>query len=186
MDSGHVAVGRERQLFLDDLWTSDSKGVSRVLHTPERREKVLVPDNPWERHGMPSCVGYFRDGDRYRMWYRCDDTAEGNPRFTAYAESEDGIHWEKPSLGIVKYEGSKDNNLVWLGDEGMDLTPFKDGNPAADDDERYKGIVRPYAGKAMYAVVPPDGLNWRLKQPEPVMDDPPFDTQNIAFWDTWR
>ena len=186
MDGGHIVVGNERQLFLDDLWTSDAKGVSRVLHTPERREEVLTPDNPWERHGMPSCVGYFRDGDRYRMWYRCDDTAEGNPRFTAYAESEDGIHWEQPSLGIVEYEESKDNNLVWLGDEGMDLTPFKDGNPNAPDDECYKGIVRPHAGKAMYAVVSPDGLHWRLKQSEPVLDDPPFDTQNIAFWDTWR
>ena len=186
MDGGHIVVGSDRQLFLDDLWTSDASGVSRVLHTPERREEVLAPESPWERHGMPSCVGYFRDGDRYRMWYRCDDTAEGNPRFTAYAESEDGIHWEKPSLGIVEYGGSKDNNLVWLGDHGMDLTPFKDGNPDAPDDERYKGVVRPHAGKAMYALVSPDGLRWRLKQTEPVMVDPPFDTQNIAFWDTWR
>ncbi len=186
MDGRHIVVGKERQLFLDDLWTSDASGVSRVLHTPERREEVLIPDSPWERHGMPSCVGYFRDGDRYRMWYRCDDTAEGNPRFTAYAESQDGIHWEKPNLGIVEYEGSKDNNLVSLGDQGMDLTPFRDDNPNAADDEHYKGVVRPHAGKAMYAVVSPDGLRWRLKQPEPILDDPPFDTQNIAFWDTWR
>ena len=87
MDSDHIVVGKERQLFLDGLWTSDSKGVSRVLHTPERREQVLVPESPWERHGMPSCVGYFRDGDRYRMWYRAG--ADGN-QSAAHAARADG------------------------------------------------------------------------------------------------
>jgi hypothetical protein len=27
-----------------------------------------------------------------------------------YAVSEDGLHWEKPNLGLVEYNGSKENN----------------------------------------------------------------------------
>lgn len=30
----------------------------------------------------------------------------------AYARSNDGIHWEKPELGLVEFEGSKANNLL--------------------------------------------------------------------------
>ena len=29
-----------------------------------------------------------------------------------YAESKDGLHWEKPSLGICEYNGSTDNNII--------------------------------------------------------------------------
>ena len=89
-------IGNERQLFLDSLMVSEVKRVERRLHHPTRRELVLTPDRPWETVGMSSCVGYFQDGDTYRLWYRCDDNSEGNPRFTGYAESQDGGNWEKP------------------------------------------------------------------------------------------
>ena len=105
-------IGNERQLFLDSLMVSEVKRVERRLHHPTRRELVLTPDRPWETVGMPSCVGYFQDGDKYRLWYHCDDNSEGNPRFTGYAESQDGVNWEKPNLGILDYKGSRDNKLV--------------------------------------------------------------------------
>jgi hypothetical protein len=49
------------------------------------------------------------------MWYVAVD--EGLTRSTdyttslrqAYAESDDGIHWRRPSLGLVKYRGSRDS-----------------------------------------------------------------------------
>ena len=30
-----------------------------------------------------------------------------------YAESDDGVHWVKPSLGLVDFEGSTDNNMLF-------------------------------------------------------------------------
>ena len=33
-------------------------------------------------------------------------------RFIFYAESKDGIHWETPVLGKVKYQGSRENNII--------------------------------------------------------------------------
>src|SRR5688572_21895792 len=51
-------------------------------------------------------------GDEYRMWYSGFD-AEAS-RHLCYAVSKDGLHWEKPKLGIVPYKGSTANNLLSL------------------------------------------------------------------------
>ena len=63
-----------------------------------------------------------------------------------------------------------------------------DGNPEAKPDERYKAIVREAVdGKeTLKALASADGVHWRRLRDEPVLDDPPFDTQNVPFWDPWR
>ena len=101
-----------------------------------------------------------------------------------YAESGDGVHWEKPRLGLVEFDGSKDNNLVW-GGPGFDMAPFLDGNPDALEEERYKAVVdRGFV--ELLALASPDGLRWRLVQDEPILTERPFDTHNVPFWDPWR
>jgi len=127
----------------------------------------------------------FRDGDRFRAWYRCDhEMPPGDQRqpLIAYAESTDGIHWEKPRLGLIEFQGSKENNLVWAG-PGNNMAPFLDGCPDVPPDERYKAIVR---DRDVFVLVSPDGLRWRPMQEEPILTDGPFDSHNIAFWDAWR
>ena len=32
-----------------------------------------------------------------------------------YATSKDGVTWAKPELGLVEYEGSTANNILWRG-----------------------------------------------------------------------
>lgn len=68
---------------------------------------------------------------KFRMWYLAEPKLrwERNSvhpgeiaRPIAYAESNDGIHWEKPNLGLVKFRGSKDNNLVLIEPEGHPLS----------------------------------------------------------------
>ena len=36
---------------------------------------------------------------------------------TAYAESEDGITWHKPKLGIIEFDGSTPEEAGWLSQE---------------------------------------------------------------------
>ena len=36
----------------------------------------------------------------------------GAPTFLCYATSRDGVHWERPELGLVEFGGSKANNIV--------------------------------------------------------------------------
>ena len=176
-------IGTDRQLFVDAFWIADAAGVSRKLHTPRKRETVLERDRPWE-HDQVSYMGTMQDGDRFRAYYRCGriPKTESEPEITAYQESADGIHWHKPNLGILEYDGSRDNNIVWLG-PGANMAPFRDDNPGIADDERYKAVVRT---RDLWALASPDGVHWRLLQKEPISTAGPFDSFNVSFWDPWR
>jgi hypothetical protein len=114
----------------------------------------------------------FRDGDRFRAWYRVDAAAFGQQKrraMTAYAESDDGVHWRKPKLGLIEFDGNKDNNLVWDGGPG-NLAPFRDDNPDCKPDERYKAVAR---SRDLHALVSPDGLRLKLIEKDPISNDRP-------------
>ena len=180
-----ISIADERQLFVDDFWIDElDSGVERRLHPPVRRNAAIRADNPWEKGGVSYMVA-FPDQGKFRAWYRCDcqmPPEDERVPLIGYAESDDGITWEKPSLGVIEYESSRDNNLVWAG-PGNNMAPFRDDSPGAREDERYKAIVR--AGD-IYALTSPDGLTWQLMQVDPILTDRPFDSHNIAFWDSWR
>ena len=106
------------------------------------------------------------------------------PRYTAYAESMDGIHWEKPSLGLFEFRESTDNNLIWMG-PGSNLCVFIDTNPDEPPERRYKGVVRTGSeegkvlgatGTCVLALSSPDGINWGLMGDAPILMDHPFDS----------
>ena len=176
-------IATHRQLFVDDFWIADAKSVSRKLHSPQKRETVLEREKPWER-GYVSYMATMKDGDRLRAYYRCGEIGDKGARteITAYQESADGVHWEKPNLGIMEYGGSRDNNIVWMG-PGANMAPFRDRNPGAPENERYKAVVRT---NDLWALISADGLRWRLMQNDPISTDGPFDSLNVSFWDPWR
>lgn len=196
-----TAIGSRREMFVDDaLIERLVDGATLRLHEPTPREIVLVHDAPWEGSGS----GYhtvFRDGDRYRMYYKASQldvlpdgiTTDGHKMSCCYAESDDGIHWRKPELGLHEFNGSKANNIVipqgklnGVNADAAHPAMFKDENPAAPADARYKAIVRSKAPRGALAYKSPDGLNWLPMQNTPVLTDGAFDSQNLAFWDTVR
>lgn len=180
--TGPVDVGSSRQLFLDDLWFDKKENVRLAFHTPTPREIVIrAKDHPWEpiAHGLHySCV--LKDGDRFRMWYRVDVGKDARA-LTCHAESQDGVHWEKPDLGIVEWKGSKKNNLVFPagGVEGINASIILDPNGSGD--ERYKMITRP-SGRIL-GFASGDGLHWKPVAGNPLIDNPPVDSHNILLWD---
>lgn len=194
---GVIDIGSRRELFVDDSLIDQFVGQAELrLHHPVEREVAIKLDAPWEGSGS-SYATVFRDGDLYRMYYRglqytVTDGKLGapHPPVTCYAESRDGIVWEKPNLGLFEWGGSKENNIVWDGRRAVDnFTPFKDTRPGVPEDQRYKAVA--YAnqrGRAMAAYVSPDGLRWRLLTDKPVLTVGPdtFDSQNVAFWDETR
>ena len=196
-------IGNRLELFVDDaLIERLDGGVSLRLHAPAMREIVLVGDRPWEGN---MCAGYktcFRDGDRFRMYYQAWNgeivEEEGKMRLAeapiriGYLESDDGIHWQRPSLGLIAVDGSTDNNIVFEG-IGPDckgihgFAPFKDANPDCPREARYKAVGAAQGWPtALYALQSPDGLRWSLMQEEPIITDGAFDSQNLAFWDGER
>ena len=82
----------------------------------------------------------MQDEGIYKAWGRCAPTAElsaWDDNFACYFESKDGINWDRPNLGLVEWNGNKENNLLSLEYCGLQGgTVFKD--PSAPPEERYK------------------------------------------------
>ena len=184
MDNTPVEIGTDRQLFVDGFWIAESTGVERRLHSPVRREAAISVEHPWES-GITAYNTFVQDEGRYRLWYRTDDQHANNAMLHAYAESTDGVVWEKPTLGLISYRGSMQNNLVFEGPSDC-FAPFIDVNPGAAQDEKYKAVARGPTRQILQAYVSADGLKWRKLREEPILTDPPFDSHNVAMWDAWR
>lgn len=155
------------------------------VQKPEPQEVVLTADKPWEGN-TSAYYTIFRDGDKYRMYYRGSHVDEGTMKAThrelvCYAESPDGIHWTKPELGLFAFDDSKQNNIIWDGEGTHCFTPFLDNNPAARADARYKALTRVKGG--LIALKSADGIHWAKMADKPVITKGAFDSQNLAFWD---
>jgi hypothetical protein len=190
-------VGTRRELFVDDYLIEELSGeAERRLQHPTPQEIALVHDAPWEGSGS----GYhsiFQDGARYRMYYKAWhlDVSTGklklpHPLFTCYAESDDGIRWRKPELGLVEFAGSTKNNIVLasgkLGNVLVDAghpAVSKDDNPDCPPEARYKAIVRSAGPRGLLALRSADGIHFVPMQEAPIITQGAFDSQNLAFWD---
>jgi len=196
-----ISVGSRLELMVDDYLIERSDGEAELrLHHPEPRETALVHDAPWEGSGS----GYhsvFHDGTRYRMYYKAWHLepqqgklkTDAHPLYCCYAESDDGIHWRKPSLGLHEFRGSKDNNIVIasgkLGNRSVDAghcAVLMDENPDCPPDARFKAIVLTWSPRGMFALKSHDGLRFVPMFENPIITDGAFDSQNLAFWDPVR
>lgn len=179
-------VGDRRQVFIDDRFFADSKGVRLTVHQPVKTgEATIQPDQPWER-GIGAYASVLKDGDTYHMWYKPN-------RGICYARSKDGIHWEKPALGLVEYKGSKQNNIV-IGYGAADAEDGGHGpqvfiDPTAPPDQKFRLLTRqsdPGYFADLYSS--PDGIHWKFTHPEimkyhPLTKPNHLDSQNVIFWD---
>ena len=90
-----------------------------------------------------------------------------------YAVSTDGIHWDRPELGLIEFNGSTRNNLVMRDVHGVGVTlDPHDPDPAG----RFKAFMEGGVARS------PDGLHWSPLQPCPEIDAR-WDTHNNLFWD---
>ena len=127
----------EKQIFADDEMIAFSSGVKRRTHAACKLDQpVLKSDKPWEfveNQGIqiPYAGIYgtvLRDGKsgRFRMWYNVY-------KETCYAESADGIKWQKPELGLV----GPTNKINLFGFHSPSLI-LDEKEP--DPEKRYKAI----------------------------------------------
>lgn len=188
-----IEVGSRRELFVDALLIDRLKGDAQLkLHHPVPREVVFTADRPWEGNLMFH-VTVFRDGDIYRMYYRGWDYDEerkstSQHKVICYAESRDAIHWTRPELGIVDFQGSKRNNIILDCKKGVAsngaFAVFRDANPQCDPKSRYKALaLHARKGKGLYAFGSADGIRWSLLNQRPRITNGVFDSHNLAFWD---
>lgn len=186
-----INIGSRRELFVDLALADHVAGAVAIkLHQPVRREIALKFDQPWEGNAS----GYttvFQDGDRFRMYYRGHRyIVDGSPlahaqaEVVCYAESTDGLVWTKPKLGLFPWNGSTENNIIWMGSaETHNFAPFKDGNPNCAPEERYKAIGGTTDSKGLWTFKSSDGIHWTRKSTGPVVSKGAFDSHNTCFWD---
>src|SRR6056297_884001 len=117
-----VEIGFEPQYFVDDYLVDNRWG------NKQKKETVLRTFHPAKKHDsnplIPGEGGYVsvkRDPEsgHFKMWYQKSVThrdADGNHQGTdygiAFAESEDGLEWTLPKLGLLDWQGSMENNIV--------------------------------------------------------------------------
>ena len=175
-------LGNKRELFVDHHLIDKLDGVSLQMHHPHDEGPVLYYDKPWEgAFSMGSTI--IKDNDIYRFYYLGRPSVElekdgATPeQVFCYAQSHDGIHWEKPDLKIYEYHGSLDNNILMK----EHLSLFVDTKPNTPPEQRYKGFFT-IQEKGLYAYISSDGIHWKKLQEEPLITKGAFDGGNIPFW----
>ncbi len=182
-----VVVGSEKQLFVGP-WTEDGLDgylVASMRNVTMRTGEAIATG---EKVPLPAPGFVVRDGSLYRLYYgapgiECDYWNQKlHCSLLRYAESDDGVHWRKPSLGLVEWEGSRDNNILFPNDDfpyavasvGVN-TVFVDPNASGPGDRlkaSYKltppqeldpdDAMEPLPdGKGKYGFVSNDGIHWK-------------------------
>ena len=181
-----VPVNLERgpQLLIDNYLIASSFGLSKVTHQPHK-----VESNPivgWEQGvWQPYLTVLFDEAlGKFRMWY---DRGLNEICAIAYAESEDGVKWSFPKLGILGDE----NDLLRISTEymtGYDANVIDRGPDYHIPDQRYQlawwGQEGPFddadqtakrmpvqGGTGMNIAFSPDGLHWTKYEANPVLHD---------------
>src|ERR1700722_11365437 len=130
-----LPVGSAKQLFIDGRFIESSKGIQLVVDRPRKGgERLIVVDKPWETGWIGGYLSVIQEGDRVNMWYEAS-ALEGKEYEVAlaYAHSTDGGRtWIKPSLGIIDFHGSKNNNLVPRDPAGIHFFLNRPGAPAGE------------------------------------------------------
>lgn len=183
----------KRRILLDtrQVIAVDPTVVHRFWPAKRFGQPVLVGDKPWEQQGVDYGTIIVDDG-RYRFWYSTspDVPTRGNTYWVAYAESTDGIHWEKPDLDVMPYKEYKRTNLMTLIlHEPSVIKDSREPDPA----KRYKAAgfvgveqvlheqgIR-YPGDGYYLSYSPDGIHW-----SPYPQDKPVGTNHDVgsfLWD---
>ncbi len=198
-------VCTRKQLFADPRLIDSSRGVHLTMNPPyQTGEENVVRDTWWEKKPGGRIGGYStirREDGKFRLWYQFGHECElwskkdgegnlikkpsGRPvggQSVLYAESEDGVHFTKPELGLYDFYGSTQNNVVIPG--------YVQGghvwlDPNAPPECRYRSQgngqgYMPFFGS-------PDGIHWRktheVRLPSSITGSSKVDGRANIHWD---
>ena len=179
-----IPIDVGRQLFVDDFLIEKTT-LRRRFHQPVKYEgnPILKPETELELNqgfcpsASPFSDGCFYDpGDKlFKLWYHA-----GSMDGVALAVSDDGLHWRRPELDVVRGTNRvvaqrddfrRDGVSVWLDHD------------AEQPVERFKMFYYARTGKigqllqggAGYLLTSPDGVHWTWKgQTGPTGDNTTF------------
>lgn len=195
-----IPIDVGRQLFVDDFLISSST-LERIYHRPlyHPSNPVLSFEEPWELLDNPksglradidedhtvaeqgtiagkAMAAPFSDGmwydpadSKFKLWYM-----GGGLETTCYAESRDGINWEKPDLDVepgtnVVLREMRDSTTVWLDHYAQEV------------DRRYLifSVWEPWQYSLRFSS---DGIHWS----EPVAKSHRVNDRSTVYYDPFR
>ena len=187
-----VEFSENRHLVLDSRIIGETVASKLTLGeiTKHPQNPLFGEDKRWEPRfdNVYVNVIYDESDELYKCWYNpfiIDERVTSTPpekqnptvlnymdakpdhreMGLCYAVSTDGIHWEKPDLGLLEFGGNKRNNILMRHVHGAGV--FKDDretNPA----RRYKML---FCGEPQMTVAfSADGLNWSRPIPIPEIE----------------
>lgn len=213
-----VPVGKQKQLFVDDYVVAEKSHVTREAGQAKKYGVVMKPTLPTdfqsgEVHDGPDGGPGYEFGesafcwfisphwdpgkDMFRLWYMASKRPGSH---LAYAESKDGIKWDKP---LISKDG-KSNLVTWnspvpilrrnkpvdLLDMGLDgVTVSIDPRLPFGSPEKYKVAFFPNAGgddcrtRLGYSA---DGIHWNLYNKGFPVTGRAADFSNQVLWDPIR
>jgi len=180
-------LGSRRELFVDSYLIDRLEGASLRLQRPIDAGPVLRFDQPWEG-AFSGYTTVIRDGAVYRLYYRGLPVPGPDGSTNAslcYAESADGIRWEKPTFDFYPTDTSEPTNRLIANRLRVahNVSPFLDKNPNAEPSARFKAVGGT-KDSGLIGWKSPDGVHWSQLQDEPVFSAEGwvFDSQNVCFW----
>jgi len=169
-------VNRASVWFKDGVfhmwYTGQADGYSRIGYATSEdgvkfvrvsRMPVMIPERPHEGYSvMNPYVRWDEKRGVWRMWYAAGETFE--PNVICYAESRDGIKWEKSPINPILQKGRKKS---WEGDRvgGCEVHPLPDGRWAMFY-IGYSNVDTAHIGCA----ISPDGITqWKRLRSNPIV-----------------
>lgn len=139
---------------------------------PIDRQVIMKAEMPWESRFIAFYTTMIKVDDEYRLYYTCRDTSGFGS--LCLATSRDGIHFERPNLGLREYHGSRNNNMLNIDSlEGNVIY-----SPNAPHEERFIYLAHTYP-EGFYLHTSPDGIHW--KKQDTVLLERFCDSQNIVI-----
>lgn len=192
-DSGMLKIGNQCQTFFDNVLLETVQDITREYYSPKKEESnpLLVKDKPWEHIILCRTNSYRVLYDKNDMLFKCWYSDENlNPSLlqtakhvdgekchpmlsqdfvsyrVLYAQSSDGINWEKPNLGKVFVNGENTNTVLGSPEFGSVYACHVIDDPFENDSsKRFKTLLVRIVGKDIYrieAAYSSDGLNWYM------------------------
>lgn len=169
----------ETWLLVDERHVLYRAGTKRVLHPPTRHaaNPVVAPTEPWETALAWNSIYRDPTTGRYQLWYQSYVGPDLEDRrygcVVCYAESEDGVHFTKPTHDRIPFADSEQTNIVLLGSGGHSYryccSVLVDDE--AEPQRRYRMAYFDWTETAdgqrpgLCAAFSPDGIDW-TKHPD--------------------
>ena len=161
---------KHRQLFLDDYAVEEKIGVKQTVHRPRKCGPIIRPDRSRGQTALQSRSAPQWNSEKglWEWWYYGEHAY--------YATSKDGELWERPSLGLYEWNGSKDNNIACDPTKPRIYHIIRDeGDP--DMQRRYKAL---FSSSDRYLGTSPDGFDWTMLDVPPI---PSSDESHFTYDD---